>query len=218
MNKDNYYHSSCADFKPCNRKKRIPDVTTLAKRSGCVSSVYWYGTDKNGDYVVRGSAHWGSVSKCFWTLAGSTANSKEFRYGKCYFADMREREYIAGRATNSRVWCIAKDMREAANRKNAERNRIAAHGKRAAQFNDKYTALLRAANLGNVQSFTEILFSIGLEARASQFYDYAVGYDMNNGRSAHITGVRMNIGLLSIRGKKDALLSILIELREYFSI
>lgn len=79
----NYFEASIATFKGCKMPKREPDYISISKWSGNISSVYWYGKDKKGDYVIRLSDHWitiksfansrkiigcESIASCFWRL------------------------------------------------------------------------------------------------------------------------------------------------------
>ena len=54
---ENFYHGTFAGFKACKTPKRKPDYISY-DRYGDISSKYWYGTDKNGSYVIRSSSHW----------------------------------------------------------------------------------------------------------------------------------------------------------------
>lgn len=97
-NKDNYYTSTKCIFRGCKQPSRLPDFVS---KSG---SAYWYGEDKNGEYVIRQSNHWslltnklgkslqshvscGSIASCFWKLK-TTGKSK--LVGKAYFKDFSE--------------------------------------------------------------------------------------------------------------------------------
>lgn len=48
---DFYHHTRC-EFKACKMPKRPPNYISYTK-NGEVSSVYWYGYNKNGYYVAR---------------------------------------------------------------------------------------------------------------------------------------------------------------------
>ena len=84
-------------------KGRIPDFVSYSKRSGHLSSAYWYNTDKAGkNYVLRWSDHWmvqkskeekvankvGGVASCRWYLKQPTGSNLVKTYGghlgKCY--------------------------------------------------------------------------------------------------------------------------------------
>jgi hypothetical protein len=56
-----------------------------------ISSEYWYGSDKNGDYIIRSSDHWSkrneeidcrNVASCIWNLF-VPKKSKHIERGKC---------------------------------------------------------------------------------------------------------------------------------------
>jgi len=104
MNKDNFYLCSKARFKGCKRPKRKPDFTSYNRR-GIVSSEYWYGEDKKGEYVIRSSDHWSNsndkvifscekIASCYWWLvtngksflpASESGSGSVFFSGKAYF-------------------------------------------------------------------------------------------------------------------------------------
>lgn len=98
-----FYKNTKATFKGCKRPKRRPDYVSLNK-FGYISSLYWYGENKNGKYVIRESNHWSyvysdptlleetslreckKVASCFWTLKSFRLTSK---CGKCYLKDFK---------------------------------------------------------------------------------------------------------------------------------
>jgi hypothetical protein len=47
-----------------------------------ISSLYWYGSDEYGDYVIRYSDHWDFVGSCQWEFQEERTN--EWMAGKCY--------------------------------------------------------------------------------------------------------------------------------------
>lgn len=99
-NKDNFYIESMAKFESVNRRpSRTPDYVSFDRRTGKISSEYWY--DEKG--VIRGSNHWGyGVSSCDWVLDNiygselygrpSITNKK---YGRCDWEDFVYKSYIA---------------------------------------------------------------------------------------------------------------------------
>lgn len=58
----NFNNNSFTTFKECKTPNRHPDFISLS------GSRYWYGSNKNGQYVIRQSDHWGKVSSCVWKL------------------------------------------------------------------------------------------------------------------------------------------------------
>lgn len=97
---NNYFRQTMATFKGCKTPKRKPDYISYDKQSDSVSSNYWYGTDKRGDYVIRESNHWsnykgfdnnhpvkgcGMVASCKWMI--KTNNNSRCIAGKAYFTD-----------------------------------------------------------------------------------------------------------------------------------
>lgn len=108
--KNNFYSNSYAIFKVCKTPKREPDFIS---ESG---SMYWYGSNKKGEYVIRLSNHWSainnnigckSISSCWFNIIGqfdastsdSVLNGRYVRKrnnqtitGKAYFSDFRRRE------------------------------------------------------------------------------------------------------------------------------
>ena len=54
---DNFYKDTKAVFEGTERPKGKPDYTSYS------GSEYWYGEDKGGKYVVRGSDHWSGEFK-----------------------------------------------------------------------------------------------------------------------------------------------------------
>lgn len=68
-----------------------------------VSSMYWYGTNSKGSYVIRSSDHWssfkgfnklrglkgcGKIVECYWRL--KTNSNKRIKVGKAYFKNFKE--------------------------------------------------------------------------------------------------------------------------------
>lgn len=81
----NYHISTFAVFKACKRPSRKPDFISPS------GSVYWYGQDSTGGYVVRSSDHWscrdcGNIASCYWRING-TGNT-----GKAYFDNFKGRK------------------------------------------------------------------------------------------------------------------------------
>ena len=92
----NYCFNTVATFKGCKTPRRMPDYIS---KSG---SEYWYGKDKNGNYVIRQSDHWCTVkimhtitktretrkiASCNWHLVSNLdfyKYSYAKRTGKCY--------------------------------------------------------------------------------------------------------------------------------------
>jgi len=99
-NKDNFFLGTKAKFKGCKIPKRAPDYISY-NQWGTVSSSYYYGSDKNGAYVIRVSDHWSklynfnndttrgcnNIASCVWVLKTNNIGYK--RAGKCYFSDFK---------------------------------------------------------------------------------------------------------------------------------
>jgi len=79
---DNYFIGTIATFKGCKIPAREPDYVSH-NRYGEISSRYWYGKNKNGEYVIRASDHWSTykdfstnykligcknVASCWWRI------------------------------------------------------------------------------------------------------------------------------------------------------
>lgn len=94
---DNFYLNTEAVFKGCKVPKREPDYTSYGRWG--VSSRYWYGSDKNGEYVIRESDHWVKIKKkdsnnieiqcdriasCQWHLNTTLDFNNQAIAGKCY--------------------------------------------------------------------------------------------------------------------------------------
>ena len=56
-----FFIGTIAVFKGCKTPKRKPNYISY-NRFGIVSSSYYYGSDKKGDYVIRVSDHWSAYS------------------------------------------------------------------------------------------------------------------------------------------------------------
>ena len=76
---DNFYIKTYACYKGCKTPKRQPDFTSDS------GSKYWYGQNKNGDYVIRRSNHWGRFLTVHWKL--KTNYRGIAKSGKCYLKD-----------------------------------------------------------------------------------------------------------------------------------
>jgi hypothetical protein len=94
----NYYIHTRATFRGCKKPKSKPDYVS---RSG---SLYWYGKNMKGEYVIRYSDHWTNVcgiyskrinpyasrdckriATCLWKIKTNHKNDKKIIYcGKCY--------------------------------------------------------------------------------------------------------------------------------------
>jgi hypothetical protein len=55
---DNFYKATHGTFSQCKHPNRKPDFITYDKFSLKPISFYWYGSDVEGDYVIRKSDHW----------------------------------------------------------------------------------------------------------------------------------------------------------------
>lgn len=73
------------NFKKCNAPKRKPDSVSRYQFQGetLVSSVYWYGYDKRGRYMIRMSGHWGNVGDNIYLINGKRHNGERVA-GKTY--------------------------------------------------------------------------------------------------------------------------------------
>lgn len=98
--KEDFYSYTIAVFKGCKRPLRNPDYVSMTK-SGTISSEYWYGTNKQGDYVIRSSSHWslinnngiiqkgcGRLATCFWVLRELCG--LEISCGNCYLKKFKK--------------------------------------------------------------------------------------------------------------------------------
>ena len=91
---NNYFSGTIATFKGCKTPKREPNYISYLKDYGevtdIVSSRYWYGEDKNGQYVIRESDHWctykkfsnkkrfpwtKNIASCYWRLKTNNKNA-----------------------------------------------------------------------------------------------------------------------------------------------
>lgn len=92
---NNFYSCTKATFKACKRPKRKPDYKSDS------GSKYWYGVDKNGEYVIRHSDHWVDyrykehvdkqcrrIASCYWSI--NIPSNKSFT-GKCYLKHFRRK-------------------------------------------------------------------------------------------------------------------------------
>lgn len=70
----NFFHNTRGSWKACKKPKRSSDFISynkhLLKNFGekVISSEYWYGEDKKGEYVIRSSQHWGGCAGCWWSF------------------------------------------------------------------------------------------------------------------------------------------------------
>lgn len=101
IDKDNFFISTKVFFKGCKEPKRKPDYISKT-RYGSVSSVYWYGKNKHGSFVIRKSDHWSAykdflnthkkgcnkIRSCLWFLK-TNHNLGDFICGKAYFYDFK---------------------------------------------------------------------------------------------------------------------------------
>jgi len=75
---DNYFNNSYGIFKGCKAPNRTPDFVSPS------GSKYWYGSDKNGAFVIRKSNHWSKLgNKKYNKMERITIDGKE--YGKIPF-------------------------------------------------------------------------------------------------------------------------------------
>lgn len=94
-----FYHNTRCEFTACSIPKRPPNFVSYNKDRE-VSSIYWFGKNKKGYYVIRLSDHWCRISKnikncseqlidcdriasCWWTLVGNSSTM----CGKAYKSD-----------------------------------------------------------------------------------------------------------------------------------
>lgn len=103
-----FFLSTFAVFKECSKPKRIPDYISYDKKRN-ISSNYWYGTNRLGDYVIRESNHWssfidsknttavkgcGNIGKtnCFWSIKLSLSKIKDKKQytAKAYFKTFKD--------------------------------------------------------------------------------------------------------------------------------
>jgi len=103
-----FFLSTFAIFKECNTPKRKPDYVSRDKK-GRISSEYWYGSNKQGEYVIRRSNHWssyidnkntttiqgcGTIGKtdCFWSIKFPITQYEEGKYytAKAYFKTFKD--------------------------------------------------------------------------------------------------------------------------------
>jgi hypothetical protein len=102
ITRDNYYISTFVVFKACKRPRRQPDYISyyVDDYTGkkYISSEYWYGCDKRGEYVIRASDHWSNrnnrsdcirVGTCIWNIfipkRSKSIKAGEECTGKAYF-------------------------------------------------------------------------------------------------------------------------------------
>lgn len=76
-NENNFFLNTISFFEKMeNRPNREPDYISYSKKTGKISSEYWY--TKEG--VIRGSNHWGSgVASCDWFLKNKEYNGLEVK-------------------------------------------------------------------------------------------------------------------------------------------
>jgi hypothetical protein len=83
MNNRQYPESNWARvFKPCKKPSRSPQAISQG------GSMYWFGKDKRGMYMVRLSDHWGKVGNSYYLFSKQKTNLCEVgpvRVGKTYF-------------------------------------------------------------------------------------------------------------------------------------
>jgi hypothetical protein len=96
----NFFISTQAVFKGCKIPKRKPDYVSDS------GSIYWYGENKKGSYVIRQSDHWVNLKKignntiirqcariatCQWHLkTNHPGMGEETIAGKCYLGDFQK--------------------------------------------------------------------------------------------------------------------------------
>ncbi|CAL2105470.1 hypothetical protein T190115A13A_160003 [Tenacibaculum sp. 190524A02b] len=93
---ENFFLNTKALFKACKKPKREPDYVS---NSG---SMYWYGENRLGQYVIRCSDHWVivsnpqkkevyndcfSIASCSWNLRQSKKENKRYKSGKAYLSE-----------------------------------------------------------------------------------------------------------------------------------
>lgn len=109
---DNFFIGTSAVFKGCKTPKREPDyVSWKRNQEDEISSLYWYGEDKRGKYVIRWSDHWSYavwngeyregcewVASCRWKLKTS---QKSYPFcdiggeaGKCYLTKFKRIKWL----------------------------------------------------------------------------------------------------------------------------
>lgn len=101
---DNFYHNSIGTWKGCKKPNRKPDYISY-NRDGKISSIYWYGENKNGRFVIRMSAHWTSykqnktiekgctsVASCYWRLRTNSQKigMGNWQSGKIFLSELRK--------------------------------------------------------------------------------------------------------------------------------
>ena len=100
---NNYFNNTKGIFKGCKIPKRKPDYKSK-NRDGRISSMYWYGKDSVGEYVIRYSNHWvkkyemntghryGSdckfIASCFWSIKSNDYKGS-LACGKIYLKDFK---------------------------------------------------------------------------------------------------------------------------------
>lgn len=107
ISQDNFYLGTKCKFKGCKSPKREPDYVSCTRSGMKVSSMYWYGQNKNGAYVIRSSDHWsdsndpvasirGKIASCYWWLTTNSKSAYEgpgydmWFTGKAYFKDFTD--------------------------------------------------------------------------------------------------------------------------------
>lgn len=107
----NYYKCTFGVFIECKKPKREADHISYCKDTAkpIISSDYWYGKDKNGEYIIRYSDHWVKyklinnftyakkckmISSCNWQIKTKIHNKEFEQYGfysgKCYLKKMKQ--------------------------------------------------------------------------------------------------------------------------------
>mgnify|MGYP000238767366 CR=1 FL=1 len=104
----NFFISTKVVFKGCKIPKRKPDFISMSNYGGyeSISSMYWYGKDKKGAFVIRVSDHWvmkysftqekeqhlKHIRSCIWNIKTNQESKNKKGYeikiaGKAYLKD-----------------------------------------------------------------------------------------------------------------------------------
>lgn len=113
---DDFYISTKGVFRDCEEPTTEPNYTSVPKAIADSPSKYWYGTDEEGDYVIRRANHWcqyygnskgetvahqnTKIVNCVWDfMFGRTGISKcdlkigkQHFTGKAYLKNLRQRK------------------------------------------------------------------------------------------------------------------------------